>query len=95
MVKEGVINQWVVVEFILNKSLGYRYRVYLHFYCLWCSLTFDIVVTVHVKCLAHAHMFQTHDENLKYARNTWTFSVMVVKCGEFVEPVTATLNILH
>lgn len=57
------------------------------------SLMFNII-TVHMKCLVHTHMFQTHDENLKYARNTSIFSVMVVKYREFVEPVTATLNIL-
>lgn len=56
------------------------------------SLMFNII-TVHMKCLVHTHMFQTHDENLKYTRNTWIFSVMVVKYREFVEPVTATLNI--
>lgn len=59
------------------------------------SLIFDIVVTVHMKCLVHTHMFQAHDENLKYARNTWTFSVMVVRCRELVEPVTVTLNLLQ
>lgn len=57
------------------------------------SLMFN-VTTVHMKCVVHTHMLQTQDENLKYARNTLIFSVMVVKYREFVEPVTATLNIL-
>lgn len=57
------------------------------------SLMFNII-TVHMKCLVHTHMFQTHDENLKFARNTLIFSVMVLKYRESVEPVTATLNIL-
>lgn len=52
------------------------------------------VITVHMKCVVHTHMLQTQDENLKYARNTLIFSVMVVKYREFVEPVTATLIIL-
>lgn len=57
------------------------------------SVMFNII-TVHMKCLVHTRMFQTHDENLKYVRNTLIFSVMVVKYREFVKPVTAILNIL-
>lgn len=56
------------------------------------SLVFNII-TVHMKYLVHTHIFQTHDENLKRGRNTLIFSIMVVKYREFVEPVTATLNI--
>jgi len=58
------------------------------------SLMFD-VVTVRMKCLVHAHMFQAHDENLKYARNTWTFSVMVVKYYRSHKFSRATLNMLQ
>lgn len=43
------------------------------------SLTFDIIVTVHMKFLAHTHMFQARDENLKHARSSWMFSVTLVK----------------
>lgn len=58
-------------------------------------LVFDIVVTVRMKCLVQTYMFQARDETLKYTRNTWTFSVMVVKRRELVEPVTVPLDILH
>lgn len=91
----GVVGLFVV-RFYLKQEFGVSVQDLSAFLLpLVFFLTFDIVVTVHVKCLAHTHMFQAHDENLKYAKNTWTFSVMVVKCREFVEPVTATLNVLH
>lgn len=69
---QWVLQDYLLLDFILNKYLGYQYRIYLHFCCLWCSLS-------HLRSLLHMKMFQAHGDNLKYARNTWTFSVMVVK----------------
>lgn len=31
------------------------------------------IITVHMKCLVHTRMFQTHDKNLKYMRDTLIF----------------------
>lgn len=45
------------------------------------SLMFN-VITVHMKCVVHTCILQTQDENLKYARNTLIFSVMVMKSRE-------------